>query len=311
MMAQAHECAWKKAVITDVKLGALARLAIKVSDLYGEFFSQSENSTYIPSSWKLYAKVKHKHFNAVAQSYKASESLLSGRYGEEITRLKLAQTYAMEACNFLNEDDATASVFDKLKSTVSAIQQTIQHDLVRAERDNSSKYKMPVLEIEQLSPILRSEMVKPVVPAFMHHSDYWLSLPDRPNDKLFIKRPLFNQFIPLAVHQAATEYKNEKTKLIEDIIKSKSRDFSENYQRLLEDLNLPYSVDIIDSVPYKLVQYAEEVQHEGGIQALFDMLQKVKSMSAKISKLLEKGFNALEMEIEENARLMKTWGKCK
>lgn len=70
-------------------------------------------------------------------------------------------------------------------------------------------------------------------------------------------------------------------------------------------------LDVVDSLPRCLVEYAEEVQDEGGIQSLHDMLQKVQNMSRKISSMIEEGFNILEEENENDVILGRKFGKRK
>jgi programmed cell death 6-interacting protein len=84
-----------------------------------------------------------------------------------------------------------------------------------------------------------------------------------------------------------------------------------NLIRLLDNLCLPYSLDVVDALPKRLVEYAEEVQHEGGIQSLHDMLAKIQTMSRKTTNLIEEGFNALEEENEQDAMLSRQYGTCK
>lgn len=81
--------------------------------------------------------------------------------------------------------------------------------------------------------------------------------------------------------------------------------------RLLDELCLPYALDIVDTLPKRLVEYAEEVQHEGGIQSLYDMLQKIQTMSRKATNLIEEGFNVIEDENEQDVQLSRQYGKCK
>lgn len=70
-------------------------------------------------------------------------------------------------------------------------------------------------------------------------------------------------------------------------------------------------MDIVDTLPKRLVDYAEEVQHEGGIQSLYDMLQKIQTMSRKATNLIEEGFNVIEDENEQDVQLSRQYGKCK
>lgn len=67
----------------------------------------------------------------------------------------------------------------------------------------------------------------------------------------------------------------------------------------------------MDSLPKRLVDYAEEVQHEGGIQSLHDMMQKIQVLSKKTTNLIEEGFNALEEENEQDAILSRQYGRSK
>lgn len=85
--------------------------------------------------------------------------------------------------------------------------------------------------------------------------------------------------------------------------------FTDTLNRVLDDLCLPYSLDIVDVLPRKLVAYAEEVQHEGGIQSLHDMLQKIQTMSRKTTNLISEGFNALEEENEQDVLFSRRFGK--
>lgn len=79
--------------------------------------------------------------------------------------------------------------------------------------------------------------------------------------------------------------------------------------RCLDELKIPYVLDVIDALPAQLIDYAEEVQHEGGIQSLHDMLYKIQTMSNKTLNLIEDGFNALEEENEQDATLSRQYGK--
>lgn len=77
----------------------------------------------------------------------------------------------------------------------------------------------------------------------------------------------------------------------------------------MDEIKLPYALDVIDALPTNLVNHAEEVQHEGGIQSLHDMLFKIQTMSNKTLSLIEEGFNALEEENEQDATLSRQYGK--
>ncbi|CEP12666.1 hypothetical protein [Parasitella parasitica] len=303
MMAQAHECIWQKAVMEHMKHGTVARLAVKVADLYDSFLSNIPAQKMIPDHWSRYADAKSNYFQAVAQYQKANEAISNGRYGEEIARLRLAKTSNSTASSHIK------ALHPSFAAQLTALDQSIGRDLIRAEKDNDVVYMETVPEPSQLAPILRSDMVKPNIPNFISHPNYWLVLADRPNDKLFIKRPLFDKLVPLAVHQALSVFADKKDYIIKVDIVGKNQELKADKKKCLDELNLPYALDVVDALPAKLVDYAEEVQHEGGIQSLHDMLFKIQGMADKTLKLIEEGFNALEEENEQDATLSRQYGK--
>lgn len=85
------------------------------------------------------------------------------------------------------------------------------------------------------------------------------------------------------------------------------------YLRLCEQLKLPACIDVVDpeTVPETLTACAEEVQHEGGGQAIRDMLNKVQQMSIKNMQLVDDGFNMLEEENEQDEIFRRQYGNCK
>ncbi|KAI9487533.1 MAG: BRO1-like domain-containing protein [Benjaminiella poitrasii] len=309
MMAQAHECVWQKAVMEHMKHGTVARLAIKVSDFYDTFFSAAATTT-IPTTWKTYTETKSSYFKAVAHYQKANEAISSGRYGEEIARLRIAAACHQIALAHARSSSDTILLHPRFIDLIKSLDQAIQQDLLRAERDNNVVYMETVPEPGQLAPILRSDMVKPIIPSFVTDSSYWLTLADRPNDPYFIKRPLFEKLVPFAVHQAASVYTDKKDYILKVEIDARFHELDNVYQKFLTDYQLPYALDCVDALPKTLIDYAEEVQHEGGMQSLQDMLQKVQNMSFKAIDLVNEGFNALEEENEYNIALSQKYGKC-
>lgn len=215
MMAQAHECIWQKAVMEHMKHGTVARLAIRVSDFYELFIS----SSLIPDQWKRYGHTKSNYFKAYAQYQKANEAISNGRYGEEIARLNLATT---SNCLSLQASTQTDLLNTAFIDQIHQLQHAIERDLSRAEKDNDIVYMESIPD--ELAPILRSDMVKPILPQFVLNPNYWLTLADRPDNELFIKRPLFETLVPFAVHQAASVYSDKKDYIIKVEIIAKNQE---------------------------------------------------------------------------------------
>lgn len=224
MMAQAHECIWQKAVMEHMKHGTVARLAIKVSDFYDTFLQQLEATTYVPEHWRRYAESKSNYFTAIAQYQKANEAISNGRYGEEIARLHLAKFSNAIATAHIRSD--TQLLHPSFNDQILSLEQSIERDLLRAEKDNDVVYMETIPESNQLAPILRSDMVKPTIPNFISNPDYWLILADRPDDPFFIKRPLFEKLVPFAVHQAASVYADKKDYIVQIEILAKIKELA-------------------------------------------------------------------------------------
>lgn len=221
MMAQAHECIWQKAVMEHMRHGTVARLAIRVSDFYDLFLS----SNLIPDTWKLYGVTKSNYFKSYAQYQKANEAISNGRYGEEIARLNLATaSNALALQSSTKSGLLNAAFIDQIHQ----LQHAIDRDLSRAEKDNDVVYMESIPE--DLAPILRSDMVKPSLPQFVLNPSYWLTLADRPDNELFIKRPLFELLVPFAVHQAASVYADKRDYIVKVEIVAKHQDLKSEYQ---------------------------------------------------------------------------------
>lgn len=236
MMAQAHECIWQKAVMEHMKHGTVARLAVKVADLYEAFLSNIHKNM-IPDDWSHNVEAKANYFQAVAQYQKANEAISNGRYGEEIARLRLAKTSNTAALTH------TKALHPSFVDQLTALDQSIDRDLIRAEKDNDLVYMETVPEPSQLTPILRSDMVKPTVPNFVTHPNYWLVLADRPNDPLFIKRPLFDKLVPFAVHQAISVFADKKDYIVKVDIVGKNQELNADQQRYKEQSKCHVDID--------------------------------------------------------------------
>ncbi|KAF7728737.1 pH-response regulator protein palA/rim20 [Apophysomyces ossiformis] len=302
MLAQAQECVWQKAVMEHMKHGTIARLAIKVADFY-----EAIDMGVLPMEWQTYVQIKASYFAAAAQFQKANECISQAKYGEEIARLRLAESHNRKALNSIASTfgflrGAVVHVPRSLLNDIQQLQESIERDLMRAEKDNDVVYLETVPEEGKLAPLLRSEMVKPAIPSDV--------LDPANRLKTEAVRPLFEALVPFAVHQAASVYADRKYEIVNREIVAHCRVLRDESTKLFADLGLPFSVDIVDpeSLPSSLIEYAEEVQHEGGGQALRDMLTKIQQMSEKNAELVDNGFNVLEEENEQDDVLRRQYG---
>ncbi|OZJ06787.1 hypothetical protein BZG36_00149 [Bifiguratus adelaidae] len=304
MLAQAQECFWQKAVIDGLKDGTIARLANKVGDFYDIAFDLATNSSisglYYPS-WITHMQVKALHFSAAAQYRKASECIFQNKYGEEIARLQLAQDYVNKALDLRGIRDP---VYNDLKS----LQEIIQKDLKRAEKDNDVIYLEPVPSSSSLPVIPRTEMVKPSVSAeigdpisLMMRNESTGNRSNMPHPIMGL--PLFQKLVPFAVHQAASVYVDRKERIVKEEINKKWEEMTSVCYTTLQSLNLPGALQALEQpigLPPSLLEKSEEVRALGGLPRLYEMLENVRSMSLKNASLLDDAFNALDEEQDED-----------
>ena len=217
MLAQAQECVCIKATMEHMKPGTIARLASQASDMYG-----SIHNTSLPSEWQTHIDMKAAHFTAVAQYHKANECISQAKYGEEIARLRIAaqnnQVVVSVLPQHIKESEEMSFIND-----VRNLEISIKRDLLRAEKDNDVVYMENVPQPDHLSPILRSETVKPMLPLSLLGPDHWRRDENNPANKRF----LFETLMPLAIHRAANAYAARK----DQIIKTQFHDRYEAVQR--------------------------------------------------------------------------------
>ncbi|ORX55760.1 BRO1-domain-containing protein [Hesseltinella vesiculosa] len=336
MLAQAQECIWQKAVMEHMKHGTIARLAIKVADFFDTMAATDDEAwteQVFPADWLKHAQIKAAYFTAVAQYHKANECISLSKYGEEIARLRIASAQASKALDAIQASIGAGSsgyttltsgfgllsLFSAAPSALTGMVQpqsgfidqvksllaSIDHDLVRAEKDNNVVYLESIPDELQLAPILRSDMVKPTIPPDLLDPAYWKRKPD-----VQVNRPLFESLVPFAVHQAASVYMDKKEFVVKHDIIAKCHELIEEHAGFLAKVQLPARLEQVDpdKLPENIQSHAEEVQHDGGERALMDMLAKVENMSRNNAELVNTGFNILEEENERDDILRQHYG---
>lgn len=134
MLAQAQECFWQKAVMDGYKDASIAKLAAKVSDLYGECGDWGVKSEAISSEWIHHATAKHHHFAAAAQYRQACDCLEKRKYGEEVARLR-------DSISCVSEALKEARYLNKIVlGDLNGLKNRVSEDLRRAEKDNDLIY---------------------------------------------------------------------------------------------------------------------------------------------------------------------------
>ncbi|KAJ2964193.1 hypothetical protein NQZ79_g843 [Umbelopsis isabellina] len=317
MLAQAQECVWQKAAIDHLRDGTIARLAVQVAEYYDSAYELATNSSIsglYPASWLSHMQIKTWHFKAAAQFRKATECISQNRYGEEIARLQLADTYVKKGLDvsgsFLSRG---SSVGEMVINDLKSLQQIIQSNLARAQRDNDVIYLEPVPSSSALPEIAKSGMVKPVTTQEITDPVDLMMENERSHGKMphaLLGLPLFQKLVPFAVHQAASVYFDRKERVLKTDIMGKLEELNAVYHSTLRSLNLPTALQALEQPigpPPSLLKRAEEVKSKGGTSVLYDMTEKVRQLSLKNSELLDQALNAIDEELEEDDSLRKKY----
>ena len=145
LLAQGQECFWQKAVMDGYKDASIAKLAAKVSDLYGSAGDWGVKSDAMSSEWIHHTTAKHHHFAAAAQYRQACDCLEKRKYGEEVARLR-------DSIACVNEALKEAKYLNKVVlGDLNGLKNKVTEDLKRAEKDNDLIYlrKLKILSAEK------------------------------------------------------------------------------------------------------------------------------------------------------------------
>ncbi|SNX85869.1 related to RIM20 - protein involved in proteolytic activation of Rim101p [Melanopsichium pennsylvanicum] len=310
MLAQAQECFWQKAVMDNMKDATIAKLAYKVADYYssalhavhetseqvsgGKVDIRDTATITLPSGWENHLTVKRWHFAAAAQYRKACDDLASNRYGDELSRLHLAEQHLKKALDLAKRD-----VSDAIKSDLSGLQGILRSNIARATRDNDLIYLEPVTPTTQLAQIVPAAMVKTVVPVEV--SQPIAHLRDSPAPAF--GKPLFAELVPYGVHLAISIYEDRKDSLVRDTIAGRRDELDAIATSTLQSLNLPGSLQALEQpmgLPPSLLRKHEEVASEGGLERLHRIAQDVARIAATDRDMLSETLALIEHEERED-----------
>lgn len=236
MLAQAQECIWQRAAMDQLRDGTIARLAIKIAEFYDaayELATHSSTQGVFPKPWLTHMQVKALHFNAAAQFRKSCECISQNKYGEEVARLRIANSLVKRAFDMIKSFfSGTPMVSNTVVSDLRSLQQIIQTNLARAEKDNDVIYLETLPSESALPPIQKSEMVKPTPPAEIADPvAIMLANERRGSPHPVIGLPLFQKLVPFAVHQAASVYVDRKERVIKEDIIARLEELTAVYHR--------------------------------------------------------------------------------
>lgn len=202
MLAQAQECFFAKALTDGRKASLLARMAMQVA----EYYDRAHNALLVMqlhtikahpwAEWPLWVRVKALVYRALAQFFQAQACLEANTFGEQVARLRAAQSHGCAAAQAVASKPKDA--WSRL--LCQQLQSMVEDKLVKAEKDNAIIYLEKVVAEGLLAEIKPVSVVEP---------DLMVTDPTA--------KDLFTRLIPLSVHLVASEYSEQKAQVLRDI----------------------------------------------------------------------------------------------
>lgn len=314
LLAQAQECFWQKAVKDQLRDASIARLAIKVSDLYATAGDFAVKSDAISTEWIHHMSAKHHHFKAAAQFRQSRDCLEKRKYGEEIARLT-------DSLSCVNEALRESKWINKVvTSDLNSLKRRVEEDLKRAHKDNDIIYLHPVPPKSELKIIDRADMVAAKAPAEVSDAISMIG------EGQPLGNPLFSKLVPYAVHVAESIYTDRRDRLVNQTLIAEIEAMSfrlqeyviynlcwclADYYSLLQSLNLPGSLQALEKplgLPPTLVSHAEEIRQQNGLNRLYESMRTISKLRANDKAAYTEGVELLLAEKEENDRAASKYG---
>ncbi|KAI0925777.1 hypothetical protein AcV5_008415 [Taiwanofungus camphoratus] len=294
MLAQAQECVWQRAVMDNYKNGLIAKLAVKVSSLYGSSLSKIREASpsirhLFPSHWLPHLETKQLHFDAAAQYRKSVDDLEANRYGHELARLMQAHATAKKGYDMARRAGVAPPVLQDIKSLFNNVQKSI----ARAERDNDLIYHQDVPPASALPPIQEVPMAQSIVPP---------GLVD-PKAAVGDDGVIFGELLGWGASVAIDIYNDRRQNWLKETVIDRAQQLDDMAQKTLESLNLPSALDALErpiGLPPSLLRKAEEVRLDDGPARVQTSIENVRKLAKRDMEVLDEVMDVLDQEAEED-----------
>ncbi|GAA5947758.1 hypothetical protein JCM3775_002946, partial [Rhodotorula graminis] len=290
-LAQAQEVAWQKAVMDRLKNGTVAKVAMRVAELYAAARDAAELARAgsdnaqpfaFPEDIMRYLAVKHAHFTAVAHYRRSLDDLGANRYGDELGRLQLADVKLKEVA-LLGKRGVPDAVMHDLKS----LQKTVAENLARATKDNDLIYLATPTPPSSLPVIAPAALARPTL------------APELADPLAHLRNPLFAALVPREVAEVLDLWEDRKRGWLDDKVAGPAKDLDATASSLLKELNLPASLQVSQQplgVPAAVLDAATRVQAEGGVERLETMMKDVRRVADVNMRMLQEATASLDRE---------------
>jgi len=300
--AQAQECFFFKALGGRLKDSVLAMLAQGASAEVGSCLALLDAPalrTLVPAHWPLTLQLKQLLYAALAQVFqaRAAGTRDAGRFGEQVALLTAASSTVADIERrklAKRQPPFLLTLYNNLKATVA-------RDLAAARHDNDIIYHDPV---PPAPPAVTAKVMVKVTPWTVPRAS---SLPG--GDP-------FESIVPVAVKMAVVEYVERKRSLVAPAFAAADEQ-SDLLKGCLASMSLPGALDALSTtkaesatstVPPELRAKATTVANEGGVAALYDVLDDIVTARERAMALHDEVIDLLDGEEAADSARRERWG---
>nr|CAD7395361.1 unnamed protein product [Timema poppensis] len=281
MLAQAQEIFVQKAIHDRMKDLLIAKLSSQCEELYAEVMKQFQKELLRPlweKEWISTVAGKQAAYHGLAEYYGSLVAKDNKLIGEEIARLENAMRLFKEA----QTRSGKPSYFQDHANKA-------QRALTEAKKDNDFIYHERIPDAKSLPSLGKAQPVK------------LLPVPERLSQNF---KDLFEELVPVVVHQAIAQYDVRKNEIVNTEI-MKLRESTQLLNSMLASLNLPAALEDTsgDAVPQSLLDKAAAVQSLGGLQALETMIRDLPELLQRNTDILNEAERMLRDEKESDDQL--------
>jgi hypothetical protein len=288
MSAQSSEIFTEKLVEENKAASLVARAANQAAAQYNtvvDEIKEFQGKGIVDKSWLSIIQIKAKFFISVAQYYRSITDGAAAKHGAALVRLKLADTAAQEAQRLANT--FTYTFLSTATPTLPHDAATSLSEITKAHATLCSEAKVQAQKDNDLiyHEILPSEASLPQIEKLPAAAPITIQeIFGNPDVSKLIGPDIFGRLVPLAVHESASVYSEEKAKVVRQEVER--CDMSEGeIQAGLEHLGFPRLVkiwerlaeddDAVDAdveLSSVMVRLAEEVRSGGSLDHLVGTL---------------------------------------
>lgn len=267
MLAQAQEAFWRKAMASDMKSRAIAKLATSVWGLYEQALYHAPKAPSVTLNWINHITTKKLHFQAVLAYRMSMAAMENVQHGEQVAYLQVAAALCAEAKTYLRY------VNDAVRTDLDGLVSVVDESLRSAEKENNFVYLQPVPLLADLETVMGSTQLSATEPLFIK---------DPPLD-------VFSSLVPYAVIQVGQAFESRNESFMQSHLGDVLESLDRSYKRFLAEQDLPAALDAIlkpENIPESIVEHLQEIVGRGGLDTLEGLFAQLELSRCDCSRLV-------------------------